>query len=575
MKSTTVNTGVILLTMLLLGFSVCAQERVSDDRETLPNGTLPISTRDAESEGAPGTQPTYRVSAALEMMSALERANSLIEITAIGSDDPKVLSAMRDAQSLWNQYESEKAIALLRQLEDTNPGLSFEVVNVWRVPVAGDDDSRFGADVRIGGRDSVEASCLDIDRASGHLFAALRLLGDLYQSRIGFYFSSNGGATWVETAILSHATYTYPSFSIAVVDDHCYLSYVLDSLVGIRQFKVSNGAIDTLSTGSYVYYLAPVTPPVKVSEVCLVSNQDFVGFSDRLYLSMLTSSNELLYYWDDPGAVSWTKIVTGITDAEAGLSMSVNEGYSDYYVLLSYENVNDSLYVYGRKSTGFDMLLRRPMGASAYVTSIGAYQDTIHCFYEYNSTVLQNRYQVSYNGGTSWSWGVVDDTTFITEYPSITARDGGGVGITYRINTSPRASRFTWRRYTGWPWPTPQLVSDYQTYPGRSSIEYLGSGIYGIVYRCWTEPFIRAAYFDRGSGCCTGMMGNIDGSEDGLVTMGDLTVLIDHLFITLTPLACPLAANVDLSADGLITMGDLTVLIDHLFITLTPLPACP
>jgi uncharacterized protein (TIGR02145 family) len=77
-------------------------------------------------------------------------------------------------------------------------------------------------------------------------------------------------------------------------------------------------------------------------------------------------------------------------------------------------------------------------------------------------------------------------------------------------------------------------------------------------------------------GCCTSVgMGNVDGSSDGLVTMGDLTVLIDHLFITLTPLTCPEAGNVDLSPDNLVTMGDLTVLIDHLFITLSPLPECP
>jgi uncharacterized protein (TIGR02145 family) len=78
-----------------------------------------------------------------------------------------------------------------------------------------------------------------------------------------------------------------------------------------------------------------------------------------------------------------------------------------------------------------------------------------------------------------------------------------------------------------------------------------------------------------GKGCCTLVgMGNVDGSTDGLVTMGDLTVLIDHLFISLTPLVCPEAGNVDQSTDGLITMGDLTVLIDHLFISLAPLPEC-
>jgi hypothetical protein len=62
---------------------------------------------------------------------------------------------------------------------------------------------------------------------------------------------------------------------------------------------------------------------------------------------------------------------------------------------------------------------------------------------------------------------------------------------------------------------------------------------------------------------------------DLLITMGDLTVLIDHLFISFTPLWCDAEGNTDMSPDGLITMGDLTVLIDHLFISFTPLPACP
>ncbi len=66
-------------------------------------------------------------------------------------------------------------------------------------------------------------------------------------------------------------------------------------------------------------------------------------------------------------------------------------------------------------------------------------------------------------------------------------------------------------------------------------------------------------------GCCQ-HMGNVDGSPDKLVTMGDLTVLIDHLYITLTPLPCPDEGNMDLSADGLVTMDDLTVMISGMFI---------
>ncbi len=78
-----------------------------------------------------------------------------------------------------------------------------------------------------------------------------------------------------------------------------------------------------------------------------------------------------------------------------------------------------------------------------------------------------------------------------------------------------------------------------------------------------------------GSCCAGGSVGNVDASADLLVTMGDLTALIDHLFISMVPLACPDEGNVDMSSDGLITMGDLTVLINHLFISLAPLPPCP
>ncbi len=74
--------------------------------------------------------------------------------------------------------------------------------------------------------------------------------------------------------------------------------------------------------------------------------------------------------------------------------------------------------------------------------------------------------------------------------------------------------------------------------------------------------------------CCMGeMRGNVDIDAEDLVDMGDLTVLIDHLFISLEPLVCEDEANVD--GAGIVDMGDLTVLIDHLFISLDPLPPCP
>ena len=58
------------------------------------------------------------------------------------------------------------------------------------------------------------------------------------------------------------------------------------------------------------------------------------------------------------------------------------------------------------------------------------------------------------------------------------------------------------------------------------------------------------------------------------VDLGDLTALIDYLFITFTVPECFKEANVDGDPDGLVDLGDLTALIDYLFITFTPPTEC-
>lgn len=79
---------------------------------------------------------------------------------------------------------------------------------------------------------------------------------------------------------------------------------------------------------------------------------------------------------------------------------------------------------------------------------------------------------------------------------------------------------------------------------------------------------------DACQSCCVGETGNVDLSSDDRVDIADLTMLIDHLFITLAPLDCPAEANVDGDPNGNITIADLTKLIDHLFISLVPLSSC-
>ncbi len=158
-----------------------------------------------------------------------------------------------------------------------------------------------------------------------------------------------------------------------------------------------------------------------------------------------------------------------------------------------------------------------------------------------------------------------------------------------------------WQRvYPGEPWDSVEVGVDTIAIIDTSAIHLINGSVTVNLYpgACCTgdsvcsiesgvdgcEWLLGGTYKGNGSicspnpclSCCSGpSVGNTDGSADNLVTMGDLTVLIDHLFITLTPLLCDVEGNVDLSPDGLVTMGDLTVLIDHLFISLDPLPACP
>ncbi len=87
-------------------------------------------------------------------------------------------------------------------------------------------------------------------------------------------------------------------------------------------------------------------------------------------------------------------------------------------------------------------------------------------------------------------------------------------------------------------------------------------------------------WYEHGCQCCFGQMGNVDLSLDELVTMGDLTVMIDHLFIDLDPLICLWAGDLNHSGGPYplvsdISIEDLNLLVDRMFISLIPMEACP
>lgn len=74
--------------------------------------------------------------------------------------------------------------------------------------------------------------------------------------------------------------------------------------------------------------------------------------------------------------------------------------------------------------------------------------------------------------------------------------------------------------------------------------------------------------------CCTGLTGNVNGDYEETVNLTDLTVLINHLFVTFQPLACRAEANTSGDAACELNLTDLTALVNWLFVTFEPVAPC-
>jgi len=80
----------------------------------------------------------------------------------------------------------------------------------------------------------------------------------------------------------------------------------------------------------------------------------------------------------------------------------------------------------------------------------------------------------------------------------------------------------------------------------------------------------------QSTGCyCVGRVGNVDCDYLDQVTLLDVMMLVDHLFISHARLPNREEANADGDPAGEISLRDIMVLIDHLFISGADLPACP
>jgi hypothetical protein len=124
-----------------------------------------------------------------------------------------------------------------------------------------------------------------------------------------------------------------------------------------------------------------------------------------------------------------------------------------------------------------------------------------------------------------------------------------------------------------------------QTVYDADTVDITGSGVYGGASgECFTSgtganPVAGIDFFggalDYSYTCCEWRVGNLDCDPEELTDIGDLTRLIDYLYISAEPLCCEDEGNCDGDSEGLIDIGDLTALVVYLYLAGGELPVCP
>ncbi len=436
----------------------------------------------------------------LEILDLQERQNARIEITFTAGVSEEITDYARSVERVWNNGAFDQALEMFDQL-NAMPGVKGNAVIgiMWRVPIPA-PVSDWGDDVLISSRDSVFVLAMDRDNATDNLFAMIGFRGDGTGSRWTANFSSDGGATWVETFSLAGFTYVMRDIDACASDDHFWVAYTGGSAQNcacvLKRFQASNGQAVDMPNGSSVYILFSTTPPDTIMDLEITSNHD--QGNSRVYTFAITKNNNIRGFWGYTSQVNWTEWTMGITDARQGLDANWNYGFTTYGLLLTYITNADEVKAYGGPSPTWTLLDSYNANDTwgYWTTSCGAWQDTLFYTFNYLGTEAQVRYRVQYGSGSPWLYGfLAPDTMIDCVTPDVTLRNGGGIHGAYRGATMT-TSYYRSRGYSG-AWSAPVQFNDqFTAFNVRPEIENVGSGNHGILYAMPIEA-TGVCYFDR------------------------------------------------------------------------------
>jgi hypothetical protein len=126
---------------------------------------------------------------------------------------------------------------------------------------------------------------------------------------------------------------------------------------------------------------------------------------------------------------------------------------------------------------------------------------------------------------------------------------------------------------------TELIVADPFNPIRRDTLQHFSFGrVYSGGDYIYTDGGLVSILQINASPCCgyysSGQTGNTDCDSGGNANLADITILIDHVYLSRTSLCCQANGNVDGSTDGIITLNDITKLIDHVYISHAETATC-
>jgi hypothetical protein len=544
---------------------------IEQKSESLAKGLMSEAFADEVPEGPLVYSPRWE---RLDQLSLSEKENALIQLETSVDLSAALLRQVRDIEQLWNQGDFTQAIDRLRHLEQSQVTVAVALGISWRVPLL-TSDYKWGNDVQIGVRDSIEDMRLDFHEGSGNLFVVYKPR-NLASGSDGWAVcvSTDGGQSWSETYEWS-SSFLFVDIDGVVLGDHFFVSYthdvgaIISSSARMRRFHVGDGSSDGTYGWQEIFSKNDV-----IIDIAVAASEDHSV--DQIYHLAILEDSRLIYHYSvgaDPG-ITWSEIVTGITGAHDGLDACYNLNPTAYFLFASYRDANDSLHVARRSSTlGWEDIQFTDESYTA--TSIGAYEDRIITVYQtfVESSVLL-KYRISYDGGDTWVFGYVDPALSGSGRPVVTARKGGGIMVVYPGYMGGAWS--IWYRHRDYDivnWSSPETLNDNDRMPGLPiAVEWIPPFIghchaYGAVYvEDWASGS-GAAYFDRHAYLTPG-----DANDDGVVNVADVVHVVNFLYRGGDP-PTPVGAG-DANCDGIVNVADVVHLVNYLYRGGDP-PCCP